>query len=265
MDQAQAANETASPLEAALATFVADLRAVFGDGLVDVILFGSATLGDFTPGRGDIDYVVATEGDVSDADMGALFDLHDAYRARTRPGLEWQLEGAFYPRRLLSDPKAEGLGVYIGTGRKGWKRIHRVGHNAFDFYQFATNARRLLGSDLAVRRPTDAELLDRARRDHDMWSRVWTDEDCPSHVVVQWAARVYFFSATGRVGSKSESCALLLKRYPSLGYVEHCASVRAPYDEEAERAWPGREEATSLVLDLVRRDVIEPGLIKASY
>jgi Nucleotidyltransferase domain len=54
---------------------------VLGDTLVGAILHGSLVLGDYTPGRSDIDLLVIAERELSDSQIAALTGL----AARERP------------------------------------------------------------------------------------------------------------------------------------------------------------------------------------
>lgn len=63
---------------------------------------------------GDLDYTVLTRRDLDDADVEALFSLHDEYRASRRL-LLYQLEGTTYPKRVLADPKQPFSGCYVGS------------------------------------------------------------------------------------------------------------------------------------------------------
>ena len=48
-------------LEETLFRFTSDLRQILGQNLLEVIIHGSVVLGDFRPGRGDIDSVVTRD------------------------------------------------------------------------------------------------------------------------------------------------------------------------------------------------------------
>ncbi len=73
--------------------FVSGLRDVLGDELVGVYLHGSMALGDFNPRESDIDFLVATEGEL---DGGAVERLDDLHRR-----LGDLLDGSYLPREVF--------------------------------------------------------------------------------------------------------------------------------------------------------------------
>jgi hypothetical protein len=78
----------------------ADLIATLGEQLVGLYLHGSLATGSFTPGRSDIDFLVVTATELSDAQRAALIRMHAAI---THSGLAWadRLEGSYIPRAAL--------------------------------------------------------------------------------------------------------------------------------------------------------------------
>jgi hypothetical protein len=88
-------------LNAVLHQLVAGVRDVLGDALTGVYLQGSFAIGDFDR-HSDVDFVVATEGELSDDHVRALQTAH----ARVY-GLDcvWaqHLEGSYFPTDVLRD------------------------------------------------------------------------------------------------------------------------------------------------------------------
>lgn len=76
-------------------------RSVLQDRLVDLYLYGSLALGDFDPGSSDIDFVVATDGDLLPEAVAALRNLHERLAAR-HPRWAAELVGSYIdqPDRL---------------------------------------------------------------------------------------------------------------------------------------------------------------------
>jgi hypothetical protein len=109
-------------------------RAILGQRLVGMYLDGSLATGDFDPAKSDIDFVVVTDGALTD---GAVRDLH-AMHARiavNEPPWGMELEGSYIPRAALKghDPRPAAH-PYIdrGTGNlevvrpeSGYWVIHR--------------------------------------------------------------------------------------------------------------------------------------------
>jgi len=83
-----------------LGELIAGVQRVLGADLRGMYLYGSLALGDFTPHRSDIDAVVVTAGDLTDAQMAALQALHSDLAARWVP---WgsELEVTYIPQRAL--------------------------------------------------------------------------------------------------------------------------------------------------------------------
>jgi predicted nucleotidyltransferase len=59
-----------------LARLAAELAEVLGDDLLSLALYGSLALGDFAPGRSDLDVLAVTATDPTTATLGVLNDLH---------------------------------------------------------------------------------------------------------------------------------------------------------------------------------------------
>lgn len=57
--------------------FAEDISRTLGLNLCEIIIRGSYAPGDFTPHRGNLDYTILTRRDLDDADLEALFSLHD--------------------------------------------------------------------------------------------------------------------------------------------------------------------------------------------
>jgi hypothetical protein len=81
----------------ALHDLLRKVRAILGDHFIGMYLDGSLALGDFSPERSDIDYVVATDADLSDESHEALRIMHARFNDSGSP---WATEvEAFYVQR----------------------------------------------------------------------------------------------------------------------------------------------------------------------
>lgn len=82
------------------------VQAILGNQLIGFYLYGSLSLGDFDPASSDVDFLVATEGDLSDAMFEALREMHESIAESGLPYAKW-LEGSYIPRDALRkyDPK----------------------------------------------------------------------------------------------------------------------------------------------------------------
>jgi hypothetical protein len=110
------------------------VRTILGPRFVGLYLDGSLAIGDFHPDRSDIDFVVVTDGELSDDNVLALKAMHARIAAEV-PKWGSELEGSYIPRRALQghDPQP-GEHPYIdrGTGsldivrhESGYWVIHR--------------------------------------------------------------------------------------------------------------------------------------------
>lgn len=109
-----------------MSMFSGEISRIIKDNLLSVLLYGSTTLNDFTIGKGDIDFVVITKDNLSNDECEDLISFHDLMRNGIYGELAVQLEGAYFSYDMISQPyKSKGLGLYIGTNRKGWKKIER--------------------------------------------------------------------------------------------------------------------------------------------
>ena len=83
-----------------LQALLSGVQDVLGDCFVGLYLYGSLADGGFDPQRSDIDFVVATAGELSNEVVAALEAMHVRI---TNSGLKWtaKLEGAFVPLSTL--------------------------------------------------------------------------------------------------------------------------------------------------------------------
>jgi predicted nucleotidyltransferase len=96
------------------------LQTALADNLVGVYLCGSLATGDFIE-TSDIDFVVAIERPVSDAEVGALIEMHARLAALPNPYAD-RLEGAYIDRASLRrfEPGREFLTIECETPLR-WK------------------------------------------------------------------------------------------------------------------------------------------------
>ena len=85
---------------------LAGARDQLGERFVGMYLYGSLATGDFAPETSDIDFLVVSDGDVSDEQVAALAAMHA--RLAASGGLAAALEGSYIPREALRrwDPSA---------------------------------------------------------------------------------------------------------------------------------------------------------------
>jgi hypothetical protein len=203
--------------------FLADLGSILGSNLYDVIIHGSFVLGDFRPNRGDLDYIVVTRADLDEETNGALFELHDRYRSAKRLLLH-QLEGTFYPRRVLRSPTSRFVGCYIGTGRRGWRTITSFQNSAMDLRIAGELGKHLLGRDVPMYRPSESDIRQEQRRDLASLTgaaRRRRNGDMGFWVsLVHWCARTIYYLEHGQPASKSQACDWCRKAARGSGFDE---------------------------------------------
>jgi hypothetical protein len=104
-----------SDLNALLDDFVASTRAILGDDFVGAYLQGSFAVGDADE-HSDVDFIVVTEGELSDERRAALQAMHRRLYARSTPWAQ-HLEGSYFPRDVVRrvDPQRRPL-VYLDNG-----------------------------------------------------------------------------------------------------------------------------------------------------
>lgn len=89
-----------------LVRFQRGAQSLLGARFAGLYLHGSLAAGDFDPGSSDIDFLVVTEGDLPEALLPGLAELH----TRLAQGSHWgaELEGSYIPRGVVRryDPQA---------------------------------------------------------------------------------------------------------------------------------------------------------------
>lgn len=101
--------------------FNLDLTGIFGNRLLDIIVYGSSVRGGFSIETSDIDFIVLIENDLSNIDQENIQNLHIEYR--NSESVVSLLEGRYIG--LVNDKFSNGY--YVGTNPKGWKPINQLG------------------------------------------------------------------------------------------------------------------------------------------
>jgi hypothetical protein len=76
------------------------IKAILGQQLVGLYLYGSLSLGDFDPRASDVDFLVVTAGYVSEEVFEHLRDMHATLASSGLPYTQ-RLEGSYIPREAL--------------------------------------------------------------------------------------------------------------------------------------------------------------------
>lgn len=105
-------------LNAVLRDFTAQVQAILGRNLIGIYLQGSFAAGDFDR-HSDVDFIVATEADLPDAEVSALNAMHERI---FRLDITWaqHLEGSYFPRSILRDPAQCGRPLWFLDHGSRW-------------------------------------------------------------------------------------------------------------------------------------------------
>jgi len=111
-------------VNAALALLLREARAILGAEFVGLYLYGSLSLGDFTPDSSDVDFLIVTRAALPPATQEALAALHARLAVSAQPYAR-KLEGWYFPLATLrhDDPGARvptiGADWPFGLGEPG--------------------------------------------------------------------------------------------------------------------------------------------------
>lgn len=104
-------------LDAVLQELVTSVRTILGPNFVGAYLQGSFALGDWDR-HSDVDFLVAIDHPLSDAELAALQEMHGRIYDRPSPWAQ-HLEGSYFPRDLLKQgDKAKTPLTYLTNGSR---------------------------------------------------------------------------------------------------------------------------------------------------
>ena len=227
-----------------------DLRRILGNNYIDILLYGSSTINSFTPHSGDIDFVVLVNENLNDNEIGLIFDLHDYYRTKELMNLAYQLEGMYYPISVLKDNTLGFIGCYIGTGRKGWKKITKFQNNVFDLIQMKNNGISYFKKKYDIYEPNREEVRTFIVNEINRIEKLIDEKSIPSHFVVQFVARTIYYIDNEKIGSKRESCERYSEKKGKNEYIKVCGEVKDNYKETEEKYQNHRGIAKEAIKDL---------------
>jgi hypothetical protein len=236
--------EEASRYAGALARAAAG---ALGDTVAAVILHGSLTLGDYLPGRSDVDLLAVVDDPLDDVRLDALTGAVAAAPPPARVDLR------VVTRKVAASPTpAPPMEAYLeltpGSGVRVEERRHPGERDlAVEFSVCRAHGRSLLGAAPAeligevppawVVAVGDAQLAD--------WQAIGDD---PPHaeLTVLTSCRIWRFAEEGRHCSKAAAGAWALRRDPTLQVVGD--ALRHRHDP----AWPIDPAPVQLLLGMVR-------------
>ncbi|MHB8928282.1 MAG: aminoglycoside adenylyltransferase domain-containing protein [Bacillota bacterium] len=101
LDIATSPQPTSYPdINALLLELVSSVRTILRNRFIGMYLHGSLAIGDFMPDRSDIDFLVVTDGELSDGLVAALHEIHARIATGDSPWAK-ELEGSYIPRDAL--------------------------------------------------------------------------------------------------------------------------------------------------------------------
>lgn len=220
--------------------FASHIKSLLKDNLRSVILFGSAVLGDFTPGKGDLDFITVVYRDITENDCENLYELHDKMRAGEMGQLAIQIEGTYYPTSITINPRnATGSGCYIGTGRKGWRKIDRCQNSLMDFAVINRFGKVCYGEDKIglFYTPSYSELLAEINQNLqiNIDTATSTDDIEYSISMFHYGARALCYALTQNILSKTEASRWYARTYTDdhwTPYVLNAMQFRHPLSED---------------------------------
>src|SRR2546422_5734003 len=107
---------TPSPeINSVLQALLLGVRAILGRCFVGMYLDGSLAIGDFEPDKSDLDFVVVTDGELSDETFRDLKAMHERIATGTSKWVR-ELEGSYIPQRALRHDRRPAAHPYIDRG-----------------------------------------------------------------------------------------------------------------------------------------------------
>jgi predicted nucleotidyltransferase len=222
-----------------LAALIPGVETALADNLTGVYLRGSLATGDFID-TSDIDFLVATERPVSDAEAEALIELHARLAALPNKYAD-RLEGAYIDRASLRrfEPGRRFLTIECETPLR-WK-VHETSW-LIERYVLREKGITLLGPEpkTLIDQISPEELRDAVRlriREWATWAAnphdpEWLPPRSHQAYVVETMCRALYTLAFGELGSKHKA-------------VEWAASaLLEPWRDLVERSFAGRSDPT---------------------
>jgi Nucleotidyltransferase domain/Domain of unknown function (DUF4111) len=223
-----------------------------GDQVVAVILHGSLTLGDFTPGRSDIDLLIVVDRPLADEDIGALREAVDPLPDEPPSRVDLRV----VTREVASSPTpAPAMEAYLsllpGQPAVVESRVAAEPDLVVEFAMVRAHGRSIMGADpsTVIGAVPDEWVVEVGDRQLAAWERLAADA-AHAELMVLTTCRIWRFNAEGVHCSKSEAGRWALARDHSLTAVEEALRQRGA-DSEAMVA----EAGIRRLIDLVRREI----------
>ena len=185
-----------------LTSFKQDMKDILGNNLFEVIIYGSFSLNDFIPGRGDLDFILLTHEEIKPAKTDLIFCKFAEYRTQDIP-LKKQLEGTFYPKRKLANINSGEKGIYIGTSPKGWRTTESFENSFIDLVAIKQAGIFLNQKETDVYSPSSHELKAERKRSYQSLKSLSETEDYVVFVPLAGQINLLFRQWFSRIKKRS--------------------------------------------------------------
>ncbi len=206
----------------------ADFTRLLGDRVVAVILHGSLVLGDFMPGRSDIDVLVVVERPLNDGGLKVVRAAVVARRENAPGGIDVRV----VTRAAAASPTQEpAMELYVGLhGDEEPEILTRVIERDLvaELSMARADGQSLFGAEpsLVVGEVPDEWVVAYGDRSLAHWERL-TGDAKHAELMVLTTCRIWRFTLEGVHSSKSTAGRWALARDPSLTAVEDALRLRA--------------------------------------
>jgi hypothetical protein len=227
-----------------------------GETVAGVILHGSLTLGDYLPGRSDVDLLVVVHDPLTDAQFDALTDAVTAHRSLAPGRVDLRVVNSQVAAAPTPAPPMDAyIEITPGSGSELYVERRHAGERdlVVEFSMCRAHGRSLVGATpdkLIGKVPNewvlavgDAQLAD--------WQAIGDD---PKHaeLTVLTTCRIWRFAEEGRYSSKPQAGAWALARDPTLQVIRDALKQRR--EDPATRIDPGQ---VAQLLAIVRAQLAE--------
>lgn len=201
-----------------------------GDAVGGVLLHGSLTLGDYLPGRSDVDLLVVVDDPLTDTQAAALADA--AGRERPRPPVRVDLR-VVTPAVAAAPTTVPPMEAYITIDHAHEPPVQVAGRHSgerdlvIEFSVCRAHGRSLIGApptELIGEIP-DARVLDAGDAQLADWQAIGEDPRY-AQLTVLTACRLWHFAEERRHCSKDAAANWALRRDPSLTVVREALHQR---------------------------------------
>jgi hypothetical protein len=223
-----------------------------GDQVVAVILHGSLTLGDFTPGRSDIDLLAVVKRPLADEAIGALQEAVASLAGEAPSRVDVRVVTRAVAASPAPAPAMEvSIALQPGQPPAIETRVAAEPDLVVEFSMVRAHGRALLGADpAAVIGPVPAEwVIAAGARQLAAWERL-ADDAAHAELMVLTTCRIWRFAAERVHSTKSEAGRWALARDPSLTAVTE--ALRQRHGDPKTRIG---EDGIRRLIAIVRREI----------